>query len=79
MALRLTPADVGSRIVVRRRLPVPDPGTGAHFTDVLGILERWSDGVLVLRLVDGSVAEIDEVTVRAARVVPGAPPRRRPS
>ena len=79
MVLRLTPADVGSRVVVRRVLAVPDPATGARFTDVLGMLDRWSDGVLLLRLADGSTAEIDEAAVRAARVVPGAPPRRRPS
>ena len=79
MALRLSPADIGSRIVVRRRLGAPDPATGAHLTDVLGVLEQWSGGLLVIRLADGSLAEIDEATVRAARVVPPSPPRRSPA
>ena len=67
---RLTPDAVGARVVVRRRLP-----DGAY-GDVLGELEAWSDGLLRIRRRDGSLVEVDETTVVAAKPVPPAPPRR---
>lgn len=68
---RVTPADVGRRVSVRRVL---DRATGS-VGDVLGTLLSYDDGVLV---VDGRAgpASIDERDVLASRTVP--PPPRRP-
>jgi hypothetical protein len=68
--LTLTPADTGARVVVRHRLP------DGRMNDVLGQLESWQGGVLVIRRADGSHAEIAESDVAAAKVVPPAPERR---
>lgn len=59
----VTPADVGARVTVRRALP---DGVG----DVVGELLSWADGVLTLRRRDGSIVEVAEASVLAARVVP---------
>ena len=59
----VTPADVGSRVSVRRVLP---DGVG----DVVGELLAWSDGVLSVRRRDGSVVAVPEASLLAARVVP---------
>ncbi len=40
------PAD--SRVVVRYELPVPDPTTGARFTDVIGMLVEASEAQVVV-------------------------------
>lgn len=72
MTLRLTPDDVGERVSVRRRLP-----EGAY-SDTIGYLESWQDGVLSIRRRDGSIADIGEDTLVAGKVVPPPPPRRRP-
>lgn len=68
---RITPEDVGRRVSVRLRLP------GDGFTDIVGVVESWSDGVLTLRRRDGSAVEVEESSVAASRVVPPVPPRRR--
>ena len=67
--MSVTPADVGSRVSVRRVLP---GGVG----DVVGDLLAWSDGSLSIRRRDGSVVAVLESDVLAARVVPPAPERR---
>lgn len=59
----VTPADVGSRVTLRRVLP---DGVG----DVVGILRSWSYGVLTVERRDGSMAVVPEETLVAARVVP---------
>jgi hypothetical protein len=59
----VTPADVGSRVTLRRAVP---DGVG----DVVGTLLSWSSGVLSVRRRDGSVVAVDEATLVAARVVP---------
>ncbi|WP_425517808.1 hypothetical protein [Nonomuraea coxensis] len=41
----------------------------------MGILESWEHGVLSVRKKDGTLVEISEETLVAARVVPAAPPR----
>lgn len=64
------PADVGARVVVRRRLP------GGGLGDVLGHLERWSDGLLAVRTRDGGLVELAEDDVVAAKPVPEPPTRR---
>ena len=62
----VTPADVGSRVTLRRALP---DGVG----DVVGELLSWSGGELSVRRRDGSVVVVAESTLVAARVVPPAP------
>ena len=64
------PGDVGVRVSLRRRLPE------GGFADVLGVVRRWSDGVVEVERRDGSVAVVDEAHVVAAKRVPPAPPRR---
>jgi hypothetical protein len=59
----VTPADVGSRVTLRRAVP---DGVG----DVVGELLSWSGGVLSVRRRDGSVVTVDEASLVAARVVP---------
>jgi hypothetical protein len=59
----VTPADVGSRVTLRRALP---DGVG----DVVGVLLSWSDGELSVRRRDGSVVVVPEASLVAARVVP---------
>ncbi|MCY9785739.1 hypothetical protein KIK06_17775 [Nocardiopsis sp. EMB25] len=68
---RITRDDVGKRVSVRIHLP--DQG----FTDIVGVVESWTDGVLTLRRRDDSVVEVAESDIAASRVVPPVPPRRR--
>lgn len=68
---RVGPQDVGRRAALRIELP------GGGFTDIVGVLERWRDGVIEVRRRDGSAVEVAEADVVASRVVPPAPPRRR--
>ncbi len=70
LVVRVTPADVGNRVSLRRRLP-----TGAY-SDVVGILESWSEGLLTVRRRDGSLVSVPADTLVAGKVVP--PPPKRP-
>jgi len=65
----LTAADVGRRVVVRHALP------DGRATDVLGRLESWAGGVLVVRRGDGSLVTVPERAVLAAKPVPPGPVR----
>jgi hypothetical protein len=72
-ALALAPADVGSRVVVRRRLP------DGQYGDVLGELEGWPEdasGEVVVRDRHDVVHRIRRQDVVAAKRVPPAPARR---
>ncbi|MFF4774006.1 hypothetical protein [Microtetraspora fusca] len=40
------------------------------FRDAVGVLESWRDGVLAVRKRDGTLVEIAEESLVAARVVP---------
>ena len=67
LAVRISPADVGRRVTVRRRL---DASTA---TDVVGHLRSWDggwDGALLVERRDGSVVEVAAADLLAARVVP---------
>ncbi|MEO3782380.1 hypothetical protein ABGB12_03555 [Actinocorallia sp. B10E7] len=64
---------MGERVSLRRRLQ-----TG-EYSDVVGILESWSDGVLTVRRRDDELVEVPEEIIVAGKVVPPAPPRRRRS
>lgn len=66
---------VGSRVVVRHRLPSPDPLTGATLTDVVGQLVSGDDGVLVVRTRRGEV-RVPRELVTALKEVPPSPSRR---
>jgi hypothetical protein len=71
LIVTVTPADVGRRVSLRRRLP-----TG-QYSDVIGVLESWSGGMLIVRRRTGELVEVPEEIVVAGKVVPPAPPRRR--
>lgn len=60
--ITITPSDVGKRVTTRRRVP-------EGFRDAVGELEFWRDGVLGVRKRNGTLVEIDEETLAAARVV----------
>ncbi|WP_442480490.1 putative acetyltransferase [Streptosporangium brasiliense] len=62
--ITITPSDVGKRVTTRRRVP-------EGFRDAVGQLEFWRDGVLGVRKRDGSLVEIPQDTLVAAKVVPG--------
>jgi len=69
----LTQADVGRRVSLRRRLP-----TG-EYSDIVGVLESWSGGVLTVRRRSGELVEVPRDAVVAGKVVPSPPPPRRRS
>jgi len=68
----LSPRDVGARVSVRHRR------SDGQLTDVVGDLQSWSDGRLVVRRADGRTVAVAESAVAAGRIVPPAPPPRRP-
>lgn len=72
LALRLTPTDVGRRVTVRSALP------DDRYSDTIGTLESWSDGILTIRRRDDSVVQVREDSLVAGKVVPPPPQRRRP-
>jgi hypothetical protein len=65
----VTPADVGSRVSLRRVLRDGREGLG----DVVGDLVGWDAAGLAVRRRDGSVETVAEADVVAAKVVPPAP------
>ncbi|HEU5158044.1 MAG TPA: hypothetical protein VFU43_13695 [Streptosporangiaceae bacterium] len=69
LVVSITPADVGRRISLRRRLP-----TGGY-SDVVGVLESWAEGTLKVRRRGGELVEVAEATMAAAKVVPPPPVR----
>ncbi|MBK3533716.1 GNAT family N-acetyltransferase [Streptomyces sp. MBT67] len=75
LEVRITPADVGKRVSVRRR--TDSGGTGAQFTDVVGVLTSWNDGVVSITRKSGESVHILESSLVAGKVVPAAPARRR--
>ncbi|MGW0573395.1 GNAT family N-acetyltransferase [Streptomyces tauricus] len=75
LEVRVTPSDVGKRISVRRlREGAPE---GEKFTDTVGVLTSWDDGVLLITRRSGESVRIPESTLVAGKVVPSAPARRR--
>ncbi|TDB84019.1 hypothetical protein E1264_26145 [Actinomadura sp. KC216] len=72
LVVSISAADVGRRISLRRRLP-----TG-EYSDVVGVLESWSGGILAVRRRNGELVEVPEGIMVAAKVVPPQPPPRRP-
>ncbi|MET7289696.1 GNAT family N-acetyltransferase [Streptomyces sp. NPDC005573] len=75
LEVRITPDDVGKRVSVRQ---LTDTGTAREkFTDTVGVLTSWDDGVLMITRRDGRTARIAESALVAGKVVPAAPARRR--
>ncbi|MBC7680146.1 MAG: hypothetical protein H7233_14325 [Pseudorhodobacter sp.] len=64
------PGDSGVRVTLRYRLP------DGRATDVLGVLESWADGSVVVRRRDDTCVTVDEPTVLAVRRIPPPPVRR---
>ncbi|MFD9909863.1 GNAT family N-acetyltransferase [Streptomyces sp. NPDC059063] len=75
LEVRITPADVGKRVSVRRLSDGGAPSAG--FTDTVGVLTSWNDGVLMITRRDGESVRIAENVLVAGKVVPAAPARRR--
>jgi ribosomal protein S18 acetylase RimI-like enzyme len=78
LEVRITTADVGKRVSVRRLShPSGSTGTQKKFTDTVGVLASWDDGVLLITRRDGESVRIPESSLVAGKVVPAAPARRR--
>ncbi|WP_079053963.1 GNAT family N-acetyltransferase [Streptomyces graminilatus] len=77
LEVRITAADVGKRVSVRR-LNAEAPGT-ERFTDTVGVLTSWDEnaGVLLITRRDGERVRVAEASLVAGKVVPAAPARRR--
>ncbi|MFF3739305.1 GNAT family N-acetyltransferase [Streptomyces sp. NPDC002566] len=75
LEVRITAADVGKRVSVRR---LGEPGvTQGKFTDTVGVLTSWDDDVLVITRKNGESVRIPASSLVAGKVVPAAPARRR--
>lgn len=74
LEVRITQADVGKRVSVRRRCE--GGAEGAGFTDTVGVLTSWDAGVLWITPRSGQGVHIAESTLVAGKVVPPAPARR---
>jgi hypothetical protein len=78
LEVRLTAANVGERVVIRWR--PPGPADSRQMSDVLGILEEADEEFFkVRRSRDGQLVVIPRTRALAGKVVPPAPPRRRPA
>ncbi|MFB8759483.1 GNAT family N-acetyltransferase [Streptomyces sp. NPDC059852] len=75
LEVRITAADVGKRVSVRRLADAAGPGE--KFTDTVGVLASWDDGVLLITRKSGETVHIPEASLVAGKVVPAAPARRR--
>jgi hypothetical protein len=77
LEVRLTAADVGQRVAIRWRPPELDDSK--QMTDALGILEEADEQFFkVRRGRDGQLVVVPRTRALAGKVVPPAPPPRRP-
>ena len=67
--VRLTPADVGQRVVIRWRRPADVPG---QVTDVLGTLEACDGHSFSVRTARGDLVVVPRERALAGKVVPPA-------
>ena len=77
LEVRITAADVGKRVSVRRlNEEAPDR---EKFTDTVGVLTSWDEdaGVLLITRRDGQRVRVAAASLVAGKVVPAAPARRR--
>ena len=77
LEVRLTPADVGQRVVIRSRRP--RPAGGEEIADVLGILEENDADSFAVRTSARQVVVIPHARALAGKVVPPTRPRRHES
>lgn len=75
LRVRIGPGDVGKRVSVRSLTGSADGGPA--FTDTVGVLTSWTDGVLSVTRRDGQGVRIAASDLVAGKVVPAAPARRR--
>lgn len=75
LEVRLTPADIGQRVVIRWRRP--GPGNSEQIADVLGILEDADSESFAVRTSAGEVVLIPAGKALAGKVIPAQPARRR--
>ncbi|MFJ2651110.1 GNAT family N-acetyltransferase [Streptomyces sp. NPDC087420] len=73
--VRMTQADVGKRVSVRQL--TENGGPAEKFTDTVGVLTSWDDGVLLITRRTGESVRVPESSLVAGKVVPPAPARRR--
>lgn len=71
----MTADDVGKRVSVRQT--VEGGGARAKFTDTVGVLTSWDNGVLSITSRSGESVRIAESSLVAGKVVPATPARRR--
>ena len=76
LEVRLSPADVGQRVVIRWRPPSLD--ASGQVTDVVGILDDADATSFTVRTRDGTLVVVPRMRAVAGKVVP-PPPRRRHS
>jgi ribosomal protein S18 acetylase RimI-like enzyme len=74
LEVRITPADVGKRVSVRQLSEVADGRP--TFTDTVGVLASWDEGVVQITRRTGESVRIAESALVAGKVVPPAPVRR---
>jgi hypothetical protein len=73
LRVRLGPADVGQRVVIRWRRPA---GAGGEVVaDVVGILEEADAGSFAVRTRDGKLVVVPAGRALAGKVVPPSPAR----
>ena len=75
LEVRLTGADVGSRVVIRWRRPAVN-GAGEEIADVLGVLEAADGASFAVRKASGELVIVPRQRALAGKTVPPAPHRR---
>ncbi|MDF3291977.1 GNAT family N-acetyltransferase [Streptomyces silvisoli] len=75
LEVRITPSDVGKRVSVRRVAEIV--GARPVFTDAVGLLTSWNEGVLIITRRNGEAVHIPERSLVAGKVVPDRPARPR--
>lgn len=74
LEVRLSAADVGSRVVIRWRRPA---GDGDEIADVLGVLAAADAASFTVRKASGELVIIPRDRALAGKTVPAAPRRQR--
>ncbi|MFF5154927.1 GNAT family N-acetyltransferase [Streptomyces sp. NPDC000348] len=75
LEVRITTADVGKRVSIRSLIEHGPPGE--KFTDTVGVLTSWDNGVLRITRKSGESVRVAESALVAGKVIPSAPARRR--
>ncbi|MET8897678.1 GNAT family N-acetyltransferase [Streptomyces albogriseolus] len=75
LEVRITAADVGKRVSVRSL--IEHGPSGEKFTDTVGVLTSWDNGVLRITRKSGESVRVAESALVAGKVAPAAPARRR--